>query len=161
MMDFLRLTLAAPLYYQEEAIQPHVENPGGPGHLPEIPEPGREFLFYYGINPLEADRIDPDPEQYLGPLLAAGTAETGQRAAPPGEDCLVLSPGPYYFTQFREEAGGTRPSPSGRGSFDFVETAMELQKEGLWERLRLGPGLYLRLLREDGAGVIQIWRPLG
>jgi hypothetical protein len=158
-MDFLRLTLAAPLYYRKAAIQP------GTGH---VPKPGKEFLFHYEINPSEAYRIDPEPEQYLGPLLAAGIVDSSafgvQTMGPadnagmetPDETCLVLPSGLYYFTQLRKE---TFVSSELENFGNFVEMAMELQKEGLWERLRLGPGLYLRLLWEDEAGVVQVWRP--
>jgi hypothetical protein len=37
--------------------------------------------------------------------------------------------------------------------------AIEQQKDGLWERLKPGNRLYLRILSEDGSPVTQLFRP--
>jgi hypothetical protein len=37
--------------------------------------------------------------------------------------------------------------------------AIEQQKDGLWEQLRLGNHLYIRYLFEDGSPVTQVFRP--
>lgn len=36
---------------------------------------------------------------------------------------------------------------------------MELQKEGLWQRLELENRYYLRYLSEDGSEITQLFRP--
>jgi hypothetical protein len=159
-MDFIRLNLAAPLVYRKFP-------PGGPLRtaapfaeklLPETGETGGEFLFCFEINPGEAGLIEPDPGRYLGPLIFTGSRRASPAAAPgqaetagPGEagEPVKLPAGSYFFTQFREYLDE---------SF-FLEAAVELQKQGLWERIKLEDTLYLRRLREDGAEVSQLWRP--
>ncbi|MDR2211699.1 MAG: hypothetical protein LBO65_09600 [Spirochaetaceae bacterium] len=167
-MEFFRLFLKAPLYYRREDINPFARGEGG---LP-VPE---ELLFCFTLDSQEARRIDPGPEQYLGPLSAAGrrfpegegTPPEDVRGQPEKETPLELAAGLYYFTQIRgcELSGiaGTAQEPPGQKQFnrdDFIEAAMELQKEGLWERLKLKDRICLRRLFEDGAPVIQILRPL-
>jgi hypothetical protein len=105
---------------------------------------GPEMLFHFGINPSLAFAIEVDGKRYLGPLIASGKAEGDYRGG------LELPAGEYFFTQKRE--------PLGKEA--FVEMAVELQKQGLWERIRLGKTVYLRTLWEDSAQVSQVLRPI-
>ncbi|MDR2313378.1 MAG: hypothetical protein LBE02_02465 [Spirochaetaceae bacterium] len=168
-MDFFRLFLKSPLYYRREKINPFAADTRAPWVLEDL-------LFCFDLDPRQARRIDPEPEQYLGPLDASGRklSEAGQVPCPgiktpaAEETPLKLVPGPYYGVQFRgfELSGffsGIIRNPPEQEYFtraDFVETALELQKEGLWERQKLEDRIYLRRLFEDGAPVIQILRPL-
>jgi hypothetical protein len=137
---------------------------------PWVPPDPAEFaagtpeLFCFSLNPAQARRIDPDPETYLGLLEAAGRAVPGPAAGggtgnreprenageplPCASGYVHLPAGRYYFTQLRERLSRE----------EFVEMAMELQKEGLWERLKFEDRLYLRRLFEDNAPVTQAWR---
>ena len=95
-----------------------------------------ENLLCYTLNPLEAYKIDPAPDRYLisGPEQAA-----------------ELTAGIYYFTQLRKEHTENN---------ELLELAIELQKEALWNRLKLEDKLYLRTFFEDGSPVTQFWRPV-
>jgi hypothetical protein len=95
-----------------------------------------EDMAYYELHPEAASRIDPEPDRYLnsGPEKAAGLPE-----------------GQYYVTQVRRESVETT---------ELIDIALELQKEGLWERLKLENKLYIRRLFEDGFPVFQLWRPV-
>jgi hypothetical protein len=138
--DFFRLKIVSPLYYTRGALSfPEPRSAG----------PGQEFLFYFSIKSGEALRIDPVSENYLGPLIAAGTAE-GARITNADSAGLTLPAGDYFFTQIREKADKT----------DFINMAIELQKEALWERLKPGETVYFRSLWEHGTPVSQVLRPL-
>jgi hypothetical protein len=136
-MDCSRLHLLSPIFYRETAPLP----PGLPDDS-QSPEPFPETLFHFRINHSGAFTIEPDRKDYLGSLIAAGQADTN--------GSLELPAGTYFFTQVREKL-----DPGA-----FIELALELQKEGLWERLRLGKTVYFRTLWEDGAVVSQVLRPI-
>jgi hypothetical protein len=106
---------------------------------------GDEFLFYFSINETQGQSIEPESPAFLGPLLAAGSAPC---SAYPG-GILELPRGCYLFTQERAFLGRE----------DVIQAAIEIQKDGLWERLRLENRFYVRYLREDGGVVTQIFRP--
>ncbi|MDR2747573.1 MAG: hypothetical protein LBB77_09025 [Treponema sp.] len=65
------------------------------------------------------------------------------------DELLELPRGRYLFAQervFLERDG-------------LIRMAVEIQKDGLWERLRLENRLYVRYLYEDGGIVTQVFRP--
>jgi hypothetical protein len=135
-----RLQLLAPLSYvpAPELI------PFRPGASPRD-RAGEEFLFCFDIDEAQGQSIEPDPSAFLGPLAAAGSA-------PRSPDCpggLELPRGPYLFAQERAFLGREA----------VIRMAVEIQKDGLWERLRLENRLYVRYLYEDGGAVTQIFRP--
>jgi hypothetical protein len=140
-IETIRLELRAPLFYREERdLVPWVpEEPGDPAR----PEAG-ERLFCFALDPVQGRSIEPDPARLLGPLVAAGRSVAGSAAGG-----LELPAGRYLFAQRREVLGPEA----------FVEMAVELQKDGLWERLELEDRLYLRRLFEDGKRVSQVFRP--
>jgi hypothetical protein len=45
------------------------------------------------------------------------------------------------------------------GREEVIQMAAEIQKDGLWERLRLENRFYVRYLYEDGGVVTQVFRP--
>jgi hypothetical protein len=100
------------------------------------------MLFHFKINRAGVFAIDADGKDYLESLIAAGQADTN------GD--LELPAGEYFFAQTREKTGAEA----------FVRMAVELQKEGLWERVRLEETVYFRTLWEDGARVSQVLRPV-
>jgi hypothetical protein len=154
-MEFLHLSLERSLYYIREALDPFG------GRQSAGLRNGEEELFCFDLNPAQACRIDPEQEEYLGSLRGAGRALAPEPALYGPEpdagsekkakpELLELRAGHYYFTQIR---GVTADKDL------FIETAVELQKEALWERLKMEDRIYLRRLFEDGAALIQLFRP--
>ena len=140
----VRLDLRAPLDYAEEGLDPFGCT-AGEGDA-------QEFLFCFDIDADQAGRIDPEADAFLGPLVFSGRSSGGAPEAQPsgGESsALMLPAGLYLFTQCRQALG--------RG--ECIGLAMEQQKDGLWERLRLESRLYIRRLFEDGSEVTQLFRP--
>jgi hypothetical protein len=133
-----RLELLAPLSYTPapELI------PFRPGARPQQ---GEEFLFCFSIDEVQGQSIEPDPPSLLGPLSAAGSAP--HSAYPEGSP--ELPRGRYLFAQERAFLGRD----------EVIQMAVEIQKDGLWERLRLENRPYVRYLYEDGGVVTQLFRP--
>lgn len=138
-----RLELLAPLFYIpapelvpfHQGIGPRVRQETG----------GEEFLFCFKISEAQGQRIDPEPSVLLDSLLAAGFAP--QAGCPGGN--LQLPRGRYLFAQERAFLGRE----------GAIRLAVEIQKDGLWERFHLENRLYLRYLYEDGGIVTQLFRP--
>jgi hypothetical protein len=157
-VNFTKLRLVSPLYYRPFAGL-------SPGLFAETLSRGEgagETLFCFEINPAQAFSIEPaagtvnsgadNSGVYLGPLLAAGSAAAGAALLPAA---LVLPAGDYFFTQIR----GNDLRSADEIIALYIEMAVELQKEGLWERLKLGQTVNFRTLWEDGARVFQALRP--
>jgi hypothetical protein len=140
--NILRLNLRAPLFYlRDKALDPF-------GFTALI----GEYLFCFEVNPGQGFRIDPSGETYLGALICGGKADPvspGETPRPDPSRRFELPAGTYFFSQARELLGRE----------DIINMAMEVQKEGLWERLHPEPRLYLRYLFEDQAPVTQVFRP--
>ena len=107
---------------------------------------GEEWLFCFELNPEQAGRIDPAADCFLGDLVFSGR---GSDHHPDQQGNVRLDAGLYLFTQQRQTLD--------RG--ECIALAIEQQKDGLWERLRLGNRLYIRCLFEDGSPVTQLFRP--
>ena len=131
----LHLNLRAPLEYIETPLVPFA------GIFPAGGETG-EYLFCFELDQGQAIRIDPDPDAFPGRLVFSG-----KRGAMQGN--LHLPEGLYAFVQKRRELNRE----------ECIAMAIEQQKDGLWERLRLGNRLYIRYLFEDGSPVTQFFRP--
>jgi hypothetical protein len=165
-IETIRLELRAPLFYREDrGLVPWApEEPGlGDSEPARPPAETEERLFCFTVDAVQGRSIEPDPARFLGPLLAAGrsAAESADRSAEGSADGsaepaggLELPAGSYLFAQQREALG-----QEALGREALVDMAMELQKDGLWERLKLGDRLYLRYLFEDGKRVTQVFRP--
>jgi len=95
-----------------------------------------EEIHCYELNPVHARSIEPDKEQLLGKIVNNASLLAGQ----------------YLFAQRRCEAH--------LGQEEWLDMAIEQQKDGLWERNKLGNLLYVRFLYEDGAFVTQVFRTL-
>lgn len=94
-----------------------------------------EVILSFRLDPQEAQAIEPDAAAYL--------------AGRDGEPARIPA-GAYLFTQRREQLD--------QGA--WLRMAIELQKDGLWERHVLEPRLYVRRIFEDGQPVTQVFRPL-
>ncbi len=92
-----------------------------------------------------AREIEPDPEHYLGPIIFTGILSNDRET----QECTIPQ-GLYLFAQLRE-------TPSKEL---FTAMAIEVQKEGLWQRLDLAPLVFLRVLKEEDAYVTQVLRPI-
>jgi hypothetical protein len=106
------------------------------------------MLFHFELDPNQSLSIEPDERVLFSALLSGGRAADPEEPVSP-EKALLLPEGNYLFSQVREVLS--------RG--DIISLAAEVQKEGLWQRLRPGKELYLRYLFEDGRGVTQVFRP--
>jgi len=102
----------------------------------------------FEINPAQSRKIEPDLGQFLGNLLFTGQKCGGET----DEEQVTLPEGRYLFTQRRSDAALNRD--------EWLDLAIEQQKDGLWERNKLTDLLYIRFLYEDGAFVTQIFRKI-
>jgi hypothetical protein len=143
---FLRLELRAPLVYWEDAdLDPFAPETGKterPGR------PGDELLFLFEVASSQNQNIEPDPAAFLGPLIFSGRLSGGEGPSVTGTR-RELPAGKYFFAQERRILNRE----------EWINMAIEAQKDGLWERLRPEPRLYLRYIYEDGQGVTQAFRP--
>ena len=110
-----------------------------------------DFLLCYEINSAQSHSIEPDREQFLGSLVFIGQ-KTVEKPAETQIDTLILPAGNYLFNQCR--AGQTLNQD------EWLDIAIEQQKDSLWERYKPGNLLYVRFLCEDGAFVTQVFRPV-
>jgi len=134
----MHLDLRTPLFYTKSAVS-DVDVP------PLFPE-NDEFLFCFNLNPAQCRSIEPVREQFLGDFLFSGVKTAGSKA----DQSVSLPAGEYLFVQSRGK------SPMNRE--EWLDLAVEQQKDGLWERHQLGDMLYIRFLYEDGAVVTQLFR---
>jgi hypothetical protein len=130
----IRLNLCAPLKYTETAL--------GQDPFP-LPQDATELLLCFEIDSGQGGRIDPQTDGFLERVIFSSQGDGTK-----GEACLPA--GLYLFAQKRKILD--------RG--ECINTAIEQQKDGLWERLRLGNRLYIRCLSEDGGPVTQFFRPV-
>ena len=139
--EFHHLSLLSAIYYvpcdffkYEESI------------ITDYIEKDKEMLFCYELNESEAKKFEPDKKFFPGTLIFTGKALNSDK---PGKSTFELKKGSYLFSQI----------PELLNMEDIIELAMEVQNEGLWQRLKLLNFYYVRFLFEDGRGVTQIWRP--
>jgi hypothetical protein len=92
-----------------------------------------EKLYCFQLNENEYNNFEPDKEALLGPLVFS----------------QELPGGSYLFAQKRELLSRE----------EIIDMAVEIQAEGLWQRLTPGKTLYLRYLFEDSSAVTQLFRP--
>jgi hypothetical protein len=136
----LNLYLQAPLFYtRDESPEPFKYDPSK-----------GEVLFYFEIDGAQYGNIEPDRDTYLGRLISGGVLVHPSSVEHKEGSLIELPRGHYLFAQ-----GAEIPDREG-----YIQMAVEVQKEGLWQRLSLGRGLYLRYLCEDGRPVTQVFRPL-
>ena len=133
--NLMRLYLHAPLYYERAPELSPFERDVPTG------ESAPELLFCFTLNEEQAQSIEPETEHLLGELLFAGKGD--------GKGDVLLPAGQYVFSQRR----------SALDREGCLALAVEQQKDGLWERLKLENRLYIRRLFEDGSPVTQLFRP--
>ena len=134
----LRLDLRAPLEYAEDAGLDPFSYAAAEGGV-------QESLFCFELDKEQAGRIDPDAGLFLGELVFSG----GGNNEPGNPSTVRLAAGLYLFTQRRRTLNRE----------ECIYLAIEQQKDGLWEKLRLESRLYIRRLFEDSSPVTQLFRP--
>jgi hypothetical protein len=141
-MKISRLSLLTPLYYTPcEEVDPF-------GCKKEVVSPsGGEELFCFEIDEAQSLSFEPDKDKLLGALVFCG--KTRQETPEKADVTMELPRGNYLFAQERDFLKQD----------DIISMAVEIQAEGLWQRLEPGKRLYLRYLFEDGKGVTQLFRP--
>ena len=134
--NLIRLYLYAPLYYEQAPELSPFEC--------DVPmdESAPELMFCFTLNGEQAESIEPEAEYLLGEMLFAGKGDGRQGEVP-------LPAGQYLFSQRRSTLERE----------ECLALAVEQQKDGLWERLKLENRLYIRRLFEDGSPVTQLFRP--
>ena len=135
----MKLDLRAPLVYTR--FQWKAETADFPREITE----NKEFLFCFELDPEQGRSIEPERERFLGPLLFSG-----QKPCSPLGGQVSLPQGEYLFVQRR----------SALKTEEWLDLAIEQQKDGLWERNKLENRLYVRYLFEDGLPVTQLFRTL-
>ena len=110
-----------------------------------------EILVCFVLNPKESVSIEPVKEQFLDNLQFFGQKNI-ENAENIDEPTVSLPAGEYLFMQNRLNRALNRD--------EWLDMAIEQQKDGLWERYRLKNLLYVRFLHEDGKFVTQVLRPL-
>ncbi|GHU72717.1 hypothetical protein FACS189450_11040 [Spirochaetia bacterium] len=134
----IRLELRSPLFYRADSTLVPFQYETGAG----------EFLFCFDLDPDQSQSIEPESLKLLGPLVFAGRHGGSQMPMAAARQ-LELPAGQYLFAQERRILDQD----------EFIEMAIEVQKDGLWERLNPAGRLYLRYLFEDGRAVTQVFRP--
>ena len=109
-----------------------------------------EQVACFSLDKETAGTINPDPANYLGPLLFTGAKPDTENLTLDAEKGCSIPKGLYLFAQLRE--GPERDL--------FNAMAIEVQKEGLWRRLDLEPIVYIRTLKEETELVTQVLRPI-
>lgn len=130
------LNLLAPLRYTRQDAPPD-------GLFPGEGLPPEEWVFCFDLDRNQAQAFEPEGENYLGNLVFQG--KTGNLV-----QMVEIPAGKYLFAQKRSLLGRQ----------DIISMAIEVQKDGLWERWTLNNRLYIRFLYEDEAPVSQIFRPV-
>ena len=132
--EIIRLNLLSPLFY-----------------LPQEPmvlgfrREDEEKLLCFELEEAVAQEFLPDKTHFPGSLVFAGKVTS---PSVPGEPVMELTQGAYIFSQIKEILEMD----------EIVELAVEVQNEGLWQRLKLARRFFVRYLFEEGRGVTQIWR---
>jgi hypothetical protein len=142
--SLINLDLRSPLLYLS------VKN------LPSKFNENDEFLLYYELDPVQSQSIEPVREQLPCFLVFSGV-KTDDNCQPQGgltAEEAALPAGKYLFTQSRSLSDEI----SVNFYTDWLDLAIEQQKDGLWERYKLTNKLYVRYLFEDGKFVTQIFR---
>jgi len=125
--------------------------------LPSKINQNDEFLLCYDLNPIQSLSIEPNKEDLAGTLVFSGYKAENSRFLPDKltEQTLILPAGKYLFSQHRDVLSKEKTVDFYK---DWLDLAIEQQKDGLWERYRLKNKLFVRYLFEDGKFVTQIFR---
>ena len=146
--EIFNLNLVSPIYYSLlEKFDPFTSPDKA-----EASGSDEERVFCFDLDEGERLSFEPDEGMFLRHLVFGGVAVADKAAArkvsEASGELAELPGGNYLFSQKREVL-----SKEG-----IIALAVEIQKEGLWQRLKLREKLYLRYLFEDGSWVTQVFR---
>ena len=131
----MHLNLRSPLFYTRVKDLPHKINGN------------EDFLLFYELDSVQSRSIEPEKKFLLGSLVFTGRRNNAETCA---NGDLALPAGNYLFVQYRGAVLSCE---------EWLEMAIEQQKDGLWERYKPENKLYVRFLFEDGNFVTQLFRP--
>ena len=140
----MNLYLRKPLFYTRKLTQNYKE-------IENIDE-NEEISLCFELNPSQSQSIEPIQEQLLGNLKFIGRKTPHEENTKQNEEQVTLPLGNYLFVQQR--------SAQMLKQAQWLDLAIEQQKDGLWERNKLGNLLYVRFLVEDGKVVTQVLREI-
>lgn len=129
------LNLLNPLFYISETMSDAFVNPIN-----------IEKLFCYEIANPAALEFEPDRNFFPGTLIFSGRTAGNDKT---GSPVPALKPGKYLFTQVREILEKD----------EIIDLIIDVQQEGLWQRLIPEKIYFIRYVYEDGCPVTQIFRP--
>jgi hypothetical protein len=142
----MRLNLCEPLLYNRFTCQ-DISFLKYEEHIKE----NGEMLLCYELNPVQSLSIEPDRDRLLGSFVFIGQkTPIVSNESTDNKDFVLLPQGQYLFTQRRADAVLRHD--------EWLDLAIEQQKDGLWERNKPKNILYVRFLYEDGAFLTQIFR---
>ena len=137
------LALLSPLYYFQDESDPFDIKDDAGGNSTG------EKLFCFDLDEAQCLSFEPDKDKLLGGLVFSGVSTLEPEAGRSPKTQLELPRGNYLFAQER-----------GILSRDgIISLTVEIQLQGLWQRLLPLKRLYLRYLYEDGSWVTQLFRP--
>nr|AXS01210.1 hypothetical protein [uncultured bacterium] len=118
-----------------------------------------EILLCYDLDPVQSRSIEPDPALFPGSQVFFGhkTGDTGGLPEDLQAETVSLPAGKYLFSQRRS---GLEPDNSITAVENWLDLAIEQQKDALWERHKPGNRLFVRVLYEDGEWATQVFREL-
>ena len=145
----VRLNLRSPLVYAEIQDFPQDFEPACLAGKPAFEQ--EELLLCFELDPTQSLSIEPEPEYLCGALIFAGRGTDSAKNPVQDAKTVTLPAGKYLFAQRRKALGRE----------EWLNMAIEQQKDGLWERLKPENRLYVRYLFEDGEPVTQLFRPCG
>jgi len=135
----MNLDLRSPLFYAKVEAMPE-----------EIAE-NDEFLLCFDLDPGQSRSIEPKPDLLIGSLVFIGRKSHDSGNSDNSQpETAPLPAGNYLFVQARSVLSRE----------EWLDLAVEQQKDGLWERNKLKNRIYVRFLFEDGSFVTQLFRPL-
>ena len=143
-IEILNLRLTTSLFYTP------IEKPE-PFNYTESSEAGHgtEMLFCFDLDEDQYRSFEPEKDKIIKNLVFGGVYAGEKPDSSAAGKLLELAPGDYLFAQKRELLGRD----------EIIELVLEIQMEGLWQRLRPEKKIYLRYLFEDGKTVTQLFRP--
>jgi hypothetical protein len=135
-MLMMNLDLRAPLIYEKSS------------EFPANFQKDEEYLICYMLDSTQAGSIEPQRELLLGKQIFTGKMTND--CIEQSKETVELAAGLYLFTQCAEFLNRE----------EWLDLAIEQQKDGLWERNSLKNELYIRFLYEDNRIVTQLFRPI-
>ncbi|MDR0501951.1 MAG: hypothetical protein LBH16_01385 [Treponema sp.] len=167
------LDLRAPLVYQR------IQNPvlrGFPFNFQVKPAKNEEILLCFNLDPANSRSIEPEKARFIDILSFTGQKNTSDEGKPGVSDSKIdcsgdekgqtvsLPAGNYLFMQSRsdiqEPCTAQNTANPVNTTDEWLDLAIEQQKDGLWERNVLQDILFVRFFYEDNALVTQVFRPV-